>query len=69
MLSLFKELEKRTGGLVVNAMFEVEEFLDAIFLVFTFGVVGLLLGGGDALDTLLKVVLEAVADTLGGLFS
>lgn len=47
-------------------MLEVEEFFNAVLLVLPLLVVGLLLGGRHPLDALVKVVLEAVANALGG---
>lgn len=45
-------------------MLHVEKLLDAVLLVLTLSVVGLLLSSSDSLNALLKVMLEAVAHTL-----
>lgn len=66
---LFELLEKSRSSVVVNAVFEVEELLNAVLLVIQVSVAGLLLGLGDTLNTLVKVVLERVADALSSLFS
>lgn len=66
---LFKELEKRTGSVVVDAVLKVEELLNALFLVFQLFVTRLLLSSSNTLNTLLEVVLEVVADTLSSSFS
>lgn len=66
---LFEELEKSGGGVVVNAVFKVEEFFNAIFLVVQVSVAGFLLGLGNTLNALVKVMLERVADAFGSVLS
>lgn len=53
------------SSVVVDAVLQVEELLNTVLLVLAVSVIRLLLGSGDTLNTLLEVVLEAVADTLG----
>lgn len=69
LLLLLEELEELTRCVVINAMLQVKEFLDAVFLVFTVLVVGLFLGSSHTLNAFLKVVLEAVARGLGSSLS